>query len=174
MRLYETSSTVKQNDACIPQQYAQVSRTMKMMRVMSVVFLVLGVGLCAVSWKQSIPAAILCLVMFGFVATIMIPVGKASARRVAANLHPGGEGTWQAITWFENDGIHSADEDGEDDVYPLSTLVCAYRADNVLLLCTKGQSVLPINLVQLSETDRKSVIERLKTECPSLKLIQTK
>lgn len=174
MRLYQTSAAVKQSDACIPQQYAHVDQTMKMLRVMALIFLVIGAVLCVISWKHSVSAAVLSFMMLGCTTAIMIPVGKASARRVAMNLHPSGDGVWRATTWFENDGIHSADEDGEDDVYPLNTLVCAYRADNVLLLCTKGRSVLPVNLAQLSETDRKSVCERIKTDCPNLKMVKTK
>ena len=66
------------------------------------------------------------------------------------------------------------DEDGDEFAYPLNKLVCAYRAGNVLILCAGQQTVLPVNLMQLNETDRKSVFERIKTECPKLKMVQVK
>lgn len=174
MRLYETTSTVRQDDACILQQYAFILRNLKMMLAMSVVIAVIGIVFGIASLKQNVAAGALCFGLFAFAAVIMFPIGKLSAKRTAANLYPGGDDEWRMTTWFENDGIHRADDEGEDDVLPLNKLVCAYRAGNVLLLGTHTHSVLPVNLLQLSETDRKSLFENLKTECPKLKMIQKK
>lgn len=174
MRLYETTSTVRQDDACILQQYAFILRNLKMMLAMSVVIAVIGIVFGIVSLKQNVAAGVLCIGLFAFAAVIMFPIGKLSAKRTAANLYPGGDDEWRMTTWFENDGIHRADDEGEDDVLPLNKLVCAYRAGNVLLLGTNTNSVLPVNLTQISETDRKSLFERLKTECPKLKMLQKK
>lgn len=174
MRLYETTSTVRQDDACILQQHALIQRNTKMMLAMTVIFAMMGVMFGIVSLEHSLNSAALVFVLFSFIAAIMMPVGKLSAKRTAANLYPGGEGEWSMTTWFENDGIHRADDEAEDDVFPLNKLVCAYRAGNVLLLGTSTNSVLPVNLTQISETDRKSLFERLKTECPKLKMIQKK
>lgn len=174
MRLYETTSTVRQNDAAILQQYAFILRNMKVMLVMSVIFVIMGIVFGIVSMKHNAAAGVLCFGLFAFAAAIMFPIGKLSAKRTAANLYPRGDEAWSMTTWFENDGIHRADDEGEDDVFLLSRLVCGYRAGNVLLLGTNTNSVMPVNLAQLSETDRKSLFDRLKTECPKLKMIQAK
>lgn len=174
MRLYETTSTVRQGDACILQQYAFILRNMKMMLVMSVIHVLIGVVLGLVSLKHNAAAGALCFGLFAFAAAIMFPIGKLSAKRTAANMYPDGAGEWRMTTWFENDGIHRADDEGEDDVFPLNKLVCAYRAGNVLLLGTNTNSVLPVDLTQISETDRKSLFDRLKTEAPKLKMLQKK
>ena len=172
MHLYETTSTVRQDDAAILQQYAFILRNMKMMLVMSVILVLIGVVFGFVSLKHNATAGALCFGLFAFAALIMFPIGKLSAKRTAANMYPDGEGEWRMTTWFENDGIHRTDDEGDEDVFPVSRLVCGYRAGNVLLLCAKSGSVLPINLEQLSETDRKSVFDRIKTECPTMKMVQ--
>lgn len=174
MRLYETTSTVTQNECNIPKRYAHYLQNMKMMRMMAVVFAVMGIVFGIASLQHSVFAAVVCIVMFGMGAAICIPIGSWSSKRVAANIYEDGDASWMMTTWFDNDGIHRADDEGEDDVFPLEKLVCAYRVGNALLLGTKNHSVLPVNLAQLSETDRKSVFERLKTECPRLKMIQKK
>lgn len=174
MRLYETTSTVRQDDACILQQHAFIQRNVRMMLIMAVLFVMLGIVSGIACIRQNTAAAVLCFGLFVFAAAIMIPVGKLSAKRMAANMYPDGEGEWRMTTWFENDGIHRADDEGEDDVFPLNKLVCAYRAGNVLLLGTNTNSVLPVNLTQISETDRKSLFEGLKTESPKLKMLQKK
>lgn len=174
MRLYETTSTVRQDDTCILQQYSFILRNMKMMLGMSVILAIVGIVFGIASMKQNVAAGILCIGLFAFVAVIMFPIGKLSAKRTAANMYPGGDGEWSVTTWFENDGIHRADDEGEDDVFPLNKIVCGFRVGNVLLLGMSTHSVVPVNLAQLSETDRKSLFERLKTECPKLKMIQKK
>lgn len=174
MRLYETTSTVRQNDSAILQQYVFILRNMKVMLIMSVIFVIMGIVLGIASLKHNVAAGALCFGLFALVAAIMFPIGKLSAKRTAANMYPRGDGEWSVTTWLENDGIHRADDEGEDDVSPLNKIICGYRAGNVLLLGTNTHSVLPVNLEQLSETDRKSLFDRLKTECPKLKMIQTK
>ena len=172
MRLYETTAVVQQRDACIPQRHACVQSAMKMMRAMAVILLAIGVVTGVATLRLHIAAGLLTMLLFGVIAVIMMPVGRWSARRTAANYYPDGDGQWTSTTWFESDGIHRTDDEGDEDVFPVSRLVCGYRAGNVLLLCAKSGSVLPINLEQLSETDRKSVFERIKTECPAMKMVQ--
>lgn len=174
MRLYETTSTVTQNECNILKRYAHYLQNMKMMRMMAVTFAVVGLVFGAVSLQHSAFAAVACIVIFGFASIICIPVGSWSSKRVAANFYEDGDDAWTMTTWFDNDGIHRRDEDGDEFAYPLNKLVCAYRADNVLILCAGLQTVLPVNLMQLNETDRKSVFERIETECPKLAMVQVK
>lgn len=174
MRLYETTSTVTQNECNIPKRYAHYLQNMKMMRMMAVAFAVIGVVFGVASLRHSVFAAVVCIAMFGVVAAICVPIGSWVSKRVACNFYEDGDDTWTMTTWFDNDGIHRMDEDGDEFAYPLNKLVCAYRAGNVLILCAGLQTVLPVNLAQLSETDRKSVFERIKTECPKLRMVQTK
>lgn len=174
MRQYETTATVRQEVSAILQQYAYILRSMKMMLVMTVIIAGIGIVSGIACMKENAAAGVLCMVLFGFAAVIMMPVGKLSAKRMAANLYPRDEGEWSLVTWFLADGIHTSDDDDEDDVIPLSRIVCGCRTGNVLLLCTDAPSVVPVNLEQLSETDRKSLFDRLKTECPKLKMIQQK
>ena len=174
MRLYETTSTITQNDANIPKRHAHYLQNMKMMRMTALAFAVIGLVFGVASLQHSIFAAVVCIVMFGLVAAICVPVGSWSSKRVAANLYEDGDDAWTMTTWFDNEGIHRMDEDGDEFAYPLNKLVCAYRAGNVLILCAGQQTVLPVNLMHLNETDRKSVFERIKTECPKLKMVQVK
>lgn len=174
MRLYETTSTVTKNECNIPKRHAHYLQSMKMMRMMAVAFAVIGLVFGVASLQHSVAAAVGCVVMFGLVAGICILVGSWSSKRVAANFYADVDGMWTMTTWFDNDGIHRTDEDGDEFVYPLKRLACASRAGNVLILCTDMQAVLLVNLIQLNETDRKSVFERIKTECPKLKMVQVK
>lgn len=174
MRLYETTSTVTQNECNIPKRYAHYLQNMKMIRLIAVFLIVFGVGIAAGTLKHSIAAAVTSVVFFALAAAVCIPVGSQSSKHVAENYYEDGDGCWTMTTWFDNDGIHRMDEDGDEFAYPLNKLVCAYRAGNVLILCAGLQSVLPVNLMQLNETDRKSVFERIKNECPKLKMVQVK
>lgn len=177
MRQFETTSTVKQHDACILQQYAylRVARKMEVIVVLCLLGIGAAVGLSCIA--KSLVAGLMFCGFMAAVALISIPVQRASAKKVAAQLHPDGDGEWAVTTWFEQDGLHDheADLPEEERVTDIARdIVCAYRAGTVLLLCTKNYTVLPIDLVELSETDRKSVYERLKSDCPKLKMLKTK
>lgn len=172
MHQFETTSTYSRNDSNIPKRHAHYLQNMKTMRITAVMCVVMGVAFGAAALRYSVVAAVICFAAFGFVASICIPVGSWSSRRVAANFYEDGDDLWTNTTWFENDGIHRIDDEADEDVFPLNKLVCAYRAGDVLLLCSATQSVIPVNLAQLSETDRKSVFQMLKTGCPKLKAIQ--
>ncbi len=174
MRLYETTAIVKQNDDCIPRQYAHREYGKKTMRWLALLLVLIGVIGGLGSMKENLLAGLLFMGLMALSALISLPVGAVMMKKAAAQMHPGGDGEWSCITWFENDGIHRLDDDGDEVVVPLGKLICAYRAGNVLLLCTKTQTVVAINLAQLSETDRKSVFERIKTDCPKLKMVQVK
>lgn len=174
MRQFETTSTVKQNDACIPRQFAHREYGKMAMRWMALILVLIGVigGLASIG--ENPLAGLLFMGLMALSALISLPVGAVMLKKAAAQMHPGGDGEWSCVTWFENDGIHRQDEDGEEAIIPLGKLICAYRAGDVLLLCTKTQTVVSINLAQLSETDRKSVFKRIKTDCPKLKMVQVK
>ena len=172
MRLYETTTTVTQNESNIPKRYAHYLQNFKMMHMMAVMFAVIGIVFGIALLQRSVFAAVVCIAMFGAAAAICVPVGSWSSKRVAANFYADGNDSWTMTTWFDNDGIHRMDEDGDEFAYPLNKMVCAYRTANVLILCAGLQTVLPVNLMQLSETDRESVFEQIKTECPNLKMIQ--
>ena len=172
MRMFETTATVTQNESNIPRRYAHYLQSMKMMRMMAVTIAVIGMILGVASLRYSVPAAVVCIVLFGAAAAICIPVGSRMAKQVAANIYEDGDGVWMMTTWFESDGIHREDEDGDVLSYPLDKLVCCHRAGDVLILCTGVQAVLPVNLTQLSETDRGSVCERIEAGCPQMKMIR--
>lgn len=175
MRMYETTSVLRQDDACIPQQYAYRLQYMKTSRITAIALTIVGVVIGLASIRENLLAGLLFMGLMALVSLICIPVGEANAKKLAANMHPGGDGEWQSTTWFENDGIHRLDDEDDDEVvYPLSKLTCAYRAGNVLIFCTGNQAVVPVNLAQLTETDRKSVLECIKSECPKLKMVQKK
>ena len=174
MRRYETTSTVMQNECNIPKRYAHYLQNMKMMRMMAVALAAVGVVFGVAGLRHSVAAAVVCIALFGAAAVVCIPVGAWSARRVAANFYEDGGDSWTMTTWFDAEGIHRVDEDGDEFAYPLNKLVCAYRAGDVLLLCAGLQTVLPVNLAQLSETDRESVLNRINAECPKLKMLPEK
>ena len=174
MRLYETTTTVTQNECNIPKRYAHYLQNMKMMRMMTLAFGVLGVVFGFVSLQHSLLAAVVCVAIFGVAAAVCIPGGAWSSKRVAANFYEDGGDSWTMTTWFDEDGIHRMDEDGDEFAYPLNKLVCAYRSEGVLLFCAGLQTVLPVNLAQLSETDRESVLEQINTGCPKLKMVPEK
>ena len=174
MRLYETITTVTQNECNIPKRYAHYLQSMKMMRVMAMVFGGLGIVCSVASLQHSLLTAIVCMVTFGAAAVICITVGAWSSKRVAANFYEAGSDSWTMTTWFDEDDIHRVDEDGDEFTYPLNKLVCAYRAGDTLLLCAGMQTVLPVNLVQLSENDRESVLAMINAGCPKLKMVPEK
>ena len=174
MRQYETTSFIMQNECNVLKRYAHYLQNMKMMRVMAAAFVVMGLVFGVASFQHSVFASVVCIMMFGFAAAICVPVGSWSSKRVAANFYEDGNDTWTMTTWFEDDGIHRIDADGDEDAYPLSKLVCAYRSGDVLILCTGMQAAVPVNLAQLNETDRKSVFARINAESPKLKTIQEK
>ena len=174
MRQYETTATVCQRDACIPKQFSHRLYAMNVAGLMSAVMIAVGVMIGVSSMQDNMTAGLAFMGIMFMVALICIPVTWFTVKKAAAQMHPSGDDEWTCTTWFENDGIHRMDEDADESVYPVKKLVCAYRAGNVLLLCTRAQSIIPVNLVQLSETERKSVFERIRAECPRLKIVKTK
>ena len=64
------------------------------------------------------------------------------------------------------------DEEDGDIVYPLKDIVYGCRKGEVLLICTKMNTVIPVNLEQLSDADYKSVMEMLKVCCPKLSVTE--
>lgn len=174
MRLYETTSTVTQDQACIPQQYAHREYSMQVTRWMVLFLVLLGVVIGLAGIRENLTSSLIFMGTMLVIALFTLPVQVVVGKQTAARMYPGGENSWACTTWFGNDGIHRTDEDGDEVVASLSKMRCAYRAGNILILCSKAQVVFPVNLAQLSETDRKSLFERLKSESPKLKMIQTK
>ena len=111
MRLYETTSTVTQNECNIPKRYAHCLQNMKMMRMMAVALAAVGVVFGVAVLRHSVTAAVVCIALFGAAAAVCIPVGAWSAKRVAANFYEDGGASWTMTTWFGEDGIHRVDED---------------------------------------------------------------
>lgn len=174
MRQFETTSTIKQSDACIPKQFAHRLYAMNVAGLLSAFLIAIGVMIGVGSMQDHPEAGWAFMAIMVLAAAICIPVTSMTVKKAAAQMHPTGDGVWTNTTWFENDGIHRTDEDGDEVVFHVNKLVCAYRAGHVLLLCTRTQSLVPVNLAQLTETERKSVFVRIKTECPRLKMVKMK
>ncbi len=174
MHQYETTSTVKQSDACIPKQFAHRLYAMNVAGLMMGFIMILGVVIGVAGMQENMVSGLLFMGIMAIAAVSVVLITSVTAKKAAAQMHPSGDDEWMCTTWFEQDGVHRMDDEEDESVFLVKKLVCAYRAGNVLLLCTKGQSIIPVNLAQLSETDRKSVFERIKTECPRMKIVKTK
>ena len=168
MRSCESTTTITQNDACMLQRYAHQEVGRITNRWMLGIFAVMVAICCFAAYQESDREAIEMAIVFACLMALYYGIFTLCFKHVVAQMHPWGDQTWTHTTWIEDDGIHRLDEDGDEYVYPLRKLRFAYRDGTTLLLATINQAVIPINLMQLSETDRKLVFELLKEKCPKL------
>lgn len=172
MRMYETTTTVSQNDVCDLQQYAYLQKSKKMYRGVAIFFILFGLLAGLSCMRNDFMVALVCIAIFCITAVSLIPLGKWSAKRFAVQYFAGGDATWTVTTWFTEGSIHRLDEEDGDIVYPLKDIVYGCRKGEVLLICTKMNTVIPVNLEQLSDTDYKSVMKMMKVCCPKLSVTE--
>ena len=172
MRMHETTTTICQHDVCGLQQYAYLQKSKKVYRGVAIFFVLFGLfaGLSCI--RNDFMVAMGCIAIFWITAVSLIPLGKWSAKRFAVQYFAGGDETWTDTTWFTEGSIHRLDEEDGDIAYPLKDIIFGCRRGEVLLLCSKMNTVIPVNLEQLSATDCKSVVEMLKAYCPKLSVTE--
>ena len=168
MRSCESTSVITQNDVCMLQRYVHHEVIRITNRWMTGFLAVLGVSCCYSAFRESLRSGLEVAAIFACIAALNYGIYTICSKHIVAQMHPWGDQTWTYTTWIEDDGIHRLDEDGDEYVYPLRKLRFAYRDGTTLLLATINQAVIPVNLMLLSETDRKYVFELLQMKCPKL------
>lgn len=168
MRLYESTSTITQNEAATLQRYAHHVIGKITMRWMLAIYAGMGLLVFYACSREDIQAAIPAVAVVAAAALLTCFLFRISFKAVVAQAHPWGDRSWAHTTWFDEAGVHRLDDDGDEFVYPLKKLRFAYRVDCTVLLCTMSQAVIPVNLLYLSDEERQSFFDLLKRECPKL------
>ena len=168
MRSCESTTTVTQNEACKLQRYAHQEVIRITNRWMACFLAVQGVTCCYSAYQESLREGMTVTAVCACLAVLYYVILMLCSKYVVVQMHPWGEQTWTYTTWIEADGVHRLDDDGDEYVYPLRKLRFAYRDGTILLLATINQAVIPVNLMQLPETDRKLVFDLLETRCSKL------
>ena len=168
MRLYETTSTITQNEAATLQRYAHHEIGKITMRWMMAIFAGIGLLVFYACSREDIRDAFPAVGIVAATALLMYFLLRISFKAIVAQAHPWGDRSWTHTTWFDEAGVHRLEDDGDEFVYPLKKLRFAYRVDCTILLCTLSQAVIPVNLLYLSEEERQSFFDLLKKECPKL------
>ena len=168
MRLYETTSTVTQNEAATLQRYVHHEIGKIAMRWMLAIFAAMGLLVFYACSREGIQNAVPAVGIVVAAALLMYFLFRISFKAVVAQAHPWGDRAWTHTTWFDEAGVHRLDDDGDEFVYPLKRLRYAYRVDCTILLCTMSQAIIPVNLLYLSGDEQQAFFDLLKMECPKL------
>lgn len=167
-RLYETTTTFTQNQAVPIKRYAHAGYGRMVIRGMMLFLLVLAVVLGVTVYREdhqeALTCAIICLVM-----AVMLGIGGRFILKYGAiQTYLPGDLVFTHTTWYDGKCFHRLDEDGDEFSWPLRRIRYAWRSGYTIFLCTSSATVIPVNLLQLSPTEREAFFELLKTECPKL------
>lgn len=168
MRLYETTLTVTQNELVPLRRYVHTEFGMKLINGTMICLLVLMLVIGAAVYREDPKEALTCIIIVLTMALAFGIFGRLLLKYGAKQMHPYSDLYFTHTTWYDGKCFHRLDEDGEEFAWPLRKIRLAWRNEGVLFLCTSSQAVIPINLLHLSETDRRSLFELLKAECPKL------
>lgn len=172
MRMYETTTTISQNDVCGLQRYAYLQKSKKLYRGVAIFFVLIGLLAGLSCMGNDFMVALVCIAIFCITAVSLLPLGKWSANRFATQYFAGGDEAWTDTTWFTEGSIHRLDDEDGEIAYPLKDIVYGCHKGEVLLLCTRMNTVIPVNWGQLSDTDRESVAKMLEMYCPKLVFLE--
>lgn len=167
MRLYETTSTVTQNEAAPLKRYAHTEYGMRIIKG-TMLFLLLAVILGVTVYREDPQEALNCVLILLVLAAAFAIFGRILLKYGSTQSYPSGDLSWTYTTWYDGKCFRRLDEDGDEFAWPLRKIRLAWRNGSVLFLCTSSQAVIPINLLYLSETERKSLFEMLEAKCPKL------
>ena len=168
MRLYETTSTVTQNEAAPLKRYAHTEYGIRIINRMMLFLLVLAVILGVTVYRENPQEALNCVLIMLVLAAGFAIFGRILLKYASAQSYPPGDLSWTYTTWYDGKCFHRLDDDGDEFAWPLRKIRLAWRSGCVLFLCTSSQAIIPINLLHLSETDHKSLYELLEMECSKL------
>ncbi len=170
MREFETTAVIFQHDTCRLLRQICFRNSMKVLRICCAM-MVLGSIILGVSMGTWMGIA----VALGFSALcallILCWVGPRAAKRQAIGLFPDGDSQGAVTTWFEEDGLHTQDADGDISVLPLKRIRWMMRTGGTLMLATNQYGLSAIHMAQLDTASRQSVLDKLKAGCPKIKAI---
>lgn len=173
VRSCESTSVVTQNEACTLQRYAHYEVGKIAMRWVLAIYAGMGLLVFYGCSREDMRAAIPAVAVVAATALLTCLLFRLSFKAIVAQAHPWGDRSFMYTTWISDDSIHRLDEEGDEFVYPLKKMRFAYRAGTRILLCTINQAVIPIDLMQLSETDRRYVFDLLDKKCPKLVALES-
>lgn len=168
MRLYETTSTVTQNEIVPLRRYTHTEYGMTLINGTMLFLLVLAVIIGLTVYREDPKEAVTCVVIvlvmalaFGIFGRILLKYGGREAYQY-------GDLCYTHTTWYDGKCFHRLDTDGDDFSWPPRKIRYAWRSGTVIILCTASGALIPVNLLHLSETDRKSFLDLLEEKCPKL------
>lgn len=168
MRLYETTSTVTQNEIVPLRRYAHTEYGMRLINGTMLSLLVLMVIIGAAVYREDPKEAVICVVIVLVMAIVFGIFGRILLKHGAKEAHPYGDWCYTHTTWYDGRCFHRLDADGDEFSWPLRKIRYAWRSGTVIILCTTSRALIPVNLLQLSETDRKSFFNMIEERCPRL------
>lgn len=168
MRLYETTSTVTQNEIVPLRRYVHTEYGMKLINGIMIFQMVLMALIGITVYREEPKEAVTCVVIVLVMALVFGIFGRILLKFGAKEAHPYGDQCYTHTTWYDGKCFHRLDADGDEFSWPLRKVRYAWRIGTVILLCTSSRALIPVNLLLLSETDRRSFFKLLEEECPKL------
>ncbi|MBE5810264.1 MAG: hypothetical protein E7318_04930 [Clostridiales bacterium] len=168
MRLYETTSTVTQNEIVPLRRYAHTEYGMTLINGTMLFLLVLAVIMGVTVYREDPQEAINCVLLVLALALVFGIFGRILLKYGAKQAHPYSEMSFTHTTWYDGKRFHRLDTDGDEFSWLLRKMRYAWRNGTVVILCTASRALIPVNLLQLSEAERQSFFDLLKSECPKL------
>lgn len=168
MRLYETTSTVTQNELVPLRRYAHIKYGTKLINGTMLCTLALMLIIGTAVYREEPKEALTCIIIGLVIALAFSIFGRILMKHGAMQTHPYGDMCYTHTTWYDGKRFHRLDADGDESSWPIRKMQYAWRNGTVVILCTTSRALIPVNLLQLSETDRKSFFDLLEEECPKL------
>ncbi len=156
MRSCESTTTFTQNEVVPIKRYAHAGYGRRVIRGMMLFLLVLAVVLGVTVYREDPQEALTCVIICLVMAVMFDIGGHFILKYSAIQTYLPGDLVFTQTTWFDGKCFHRLDEDGDEFSWPLRKIRFAWRSGCTLFLCTSSAAVIPVNLLQLSETDRKS------------------
>ena len=76
MRMYETTTTISQNDVCGLQRYAYLQKSKKLYRGVAIFFVLIGLLAGLSCMGNDFMVALVCIAIFCITAVSLLPLGK--------------------------------------------------------------------------------------------------
>ena len=168
MRLYETTSTVTQNEIVPVRRYVHVAYGMKIINGTMLSLLALMLMIAVLVYREDSKEGLTCFIIGLAMALAFGIFGRILLKYGAQQAYPYGDLRYTHTTWYDGKCFHRLDTDGDEFSWPLRKIRYAWRSGPMIILCTTNRALIPVNLLQLPETDRKSLFTLLEEECPKL------
>jgi len=168
VHLYETTSTITREEAAPILRYANKAYQKRLAYGTVNILLLLTMLMGWLVYREDPQEALFCVVfVLGMTAVFGMLCLLLSRFSVNPYTSPG-ELSWTHTTWYDGKNFHRLDADGDEFAWPLKKIRWAWRKGWMLLLCTSSRALIPVNLLNLSQTDRESLLELLRTRCHRL------